>query len=215
MTLRDLWALLDWRLLDLGGAVLSLGEAVGFVTGVLCVWLLARQSLWNWPLALANVLLYALIFLRAGLYADAALQVVFAALNSYGWWSWRRGRGDDRTGARRELPVRRTPAAVWTGLGAAVALGSAGVYFLLAAATDSTVPLWDASTAALSLAAIYGQARKYLESWLLWIAADLVYIPLYLYKDLWLTAVLYAVYLALCVFGWRAWRSQAMVVATP
>jgi nicotinamide mononucleotide transporter len=215
MTLRDLWALLDWRLLDLGGAVLTLGEAVGFVTGVLCVWLLARQSLWNWPLALANVLLYALIFLRAGLYADATLQVVFAALNSYGWWSWRRGGAGDRPGARRELPVRRTPPAVWVWLAAAAALSTAGVYFLLAAATDSTVPFWDASTTALSLAAIYGQARKYLESWLLWIAADLVYIPLYLYKDLWLTAVLYAVYLTLCVFGWRAWRSQAMVVATP
>ncbi len=205
MSLGDIWALLDRPLLAAGGAVLTLGETVGFLTGVACVWLLARQSVWNWPLALANVLLYSLIFLRAGLYADAGLQIVFAALNAYGWYSWRRGGG----AAGRRLRVVRTPRAAWIRLAAAGALGTAGVFLLLDSATDSTVPLWDATTTALSLVAIYGQARKYLESWLLWIAADLLYIPLYAYKDLWLTAALYAVYLALCVGGWRAWRREA------
>jgi nicotinamide mononucleotide transporter len=68
------------------------------------------------------------------------------------------------------------------------------------------VPGWDGSSIALSLAAIFGQSRKYVESWWIWIAADIIYIPLYIYKSLWLTSVLYLVYLILCVIGLREWR---------
>jgi nicotinamide mononucleotide transporter len=79
---------------------------------------------------------------------------------------------------------------------------------LLDRVTDSTVPLPDAITTVLSLLATWGQARKKLESWWLWIAADVVYVPLYAYKVLWLTAVLYVGFLALCVFGLRSWLAD-------
>ncbi|MFE9563989.1 nicotinamide riboside transporter PnuC [Streptomyces sp. NPDC006487] len=178
-------------------------EILGFVTGAVCVWLVARQHIANWPIGIANNVFFIVLFAQAGLYADAGLQIVFIALAAYGWWSWTHGGGPGTTTA---LPVRRTTAAEWTVLAAAGAVGVLGLTLLLSRATDSTVPFWDAATTGLSLAATYGQCRKLLESWWLWIAADLVYIPLYAYKGLYLTSVLYVGFLALCVAGLLGWR---------
>lgn len=85
------------------------------------------------------------------------------------------------------------------------AAGTLGLTLLLSRATDSTVPFWDALTTSLSLMATYGQCRKRVESWWLWIAADLVYIPLYAYKELYLTSLLYVGFLTLCLLGLRGW----------
>lgn len=85
-------------------------------------------------------------------------------------------------------------------------MGVLGLTLLLGRVTDSTVPFWDALTTGLSLMATYGQCRKLVESWWLWIAADLVYIPLYAYKGLYLTSALYVGFLALCVVGLLGWR---------
>lgn len=178
-------------------------EILGFVTGAVCVWLVARQHIANWPIGIANNVFFIVLFAQAGLYADAGLQIVFIALAAYGWWSWTHGGGP---GTAEALPVRRTKAAEWAALAAAGAVGVLGLTLLLGRATDSTVPFWDALTTGLSLMATYGQCRKLVESWWLWIAADLVYIPLYVYKGLYLTSLLYVVFLALCVAGLIGWR---------
>ncbi|MFD3875015.1 nicotinamide riboside transporter PnuC [Streptomyces sp. NPDC058623] len=178
-------------------------EILGFATGAVCVWLVARQHIANWPVGIANNVFFIVLFTQAGLYADAGLQIVFIALAAYGWWSWTHGGGPGTAGA---LPVRRTTRAEWAWLLVAGAVGTAALTLLLDRATDSTVPFWDALTTGLSLMATYGQCRKRLESWWLWIAADLVYIPLYAYKGLYLTSVLYVGFLALCVAGLIGWR---------
>lgn len=182
---------------------LSWTEVLGFGTGALCVWLVARQHIANWPIGIANNVFFIVLFAQAGLYADAGLQIVFIALAAYGWWSWTHGGGP---GTAEALPVRRTTRTEWAWLAAAGAVATLGLTLLLARATDSTVPFWDAATTVLSLAATYGQCRKLVESWWLWIAADLVYIPLYVYKGLHLTALLYVGFLALCVVGLLGWR---------
>ncbi|MGW7100728.1 nicotinamide riboside transporter PnuC [Streptomyces sp. NPDC054838] len=180
-------------------------EILGSVTGAVCVWLVARQHIANWPIGIANNVFFIVLFAQAGLYADAGLQIVFIALAAYGWWSWTHGGGPGTAGA---LPVRRTTRAEWAALAAAGAVGMLALTLLLGRVTDSTVPFWDALTTALSLMATYGQCRKLLESWWLWIAADLVYIPLYVYKGLYLTSVLYGGFLLLCVAGLAGWRRE-------
>ncbi|ORL10295.1 nicotinamide riboside transporter PnuC [Prescottella equi] len=182
------------------GAPTSWAEVLGFVTGAWCVWLVGRQSVWNWPIGIANNLVWILLFATAGLFADSALQVVYIALAVWGWRNWVQGRAGDT------LPVTGTTGTEWMWLAGAGIAGTGALTLFLDAATSSTVPFWDAVTTVLSLLATWGQATKRWESWLLWIAADLIYIPLYLHKGLTLTALLYAGFLLLCVRGLLAWR---------
>lgn len=194
------------------GVPVTLVEVIGFVSGAICVWLVGRQNPWNWPIGLIQVIAYLLLFWTAGLFADALLQVVYLVLGLWGWWNWVRGRDPGR-----DLHVRGTTASEWRWLTLAGVLGTAVLLLWLTRFTSSTVPVADATTTALSLLATYGQARKLLESWWLWIAADVIYIPLYLSKGLGLTAVLYSIFLALCVVVLRRWlvdlREPALVGA--
>jgi nicotinamide mononucleotide transporter len=210
MTLQDLLAPLNAPLFTLFNSPVTWTEVLGFGTGALCVWLVARQHLWNWPIGLANNLLFLLLFATAGLYADAGLQVVYMVLAVYGWWSWRYG-GAEHDG----LKVSAMPARTAWLLGAATLMASAGLWALLDRVTDSSVPLWDAVTTALSLAATYGQTRKYLQCWWIWIAADVLYVPLYASKGLWLTAGLYVGFILLCLNGYLSWRRDLRQAASP
>lgn len=190
------------------GAPTSWAELLGFMTGAICVYLVARQNVWNWPIGIANNIVFILLFATAGLYADSALQVIYIALAIWGWYLWVAG----REAAPRA--VTSTSRREWMWLVIAGVVATAVLTLFLELATESVVPFWDAVTTTLSLMATWGQAKKRWESWLLWITADLIYIPLYFYKDLVLTAVLYTGFLALCVAGLRAWRRDRAVAPT-
>jgi nicotinamide mononucleotide transporter len=182
------------------GVDTSWGEVVGFITGALCVWLVAKQNAWNWPIGILNNLAFLALFATSGLFADSGLQVVYVVLAVYGWWAWLRG-GEQHT----TLPVSRTSAVQWAWLGFAGVISTIILAGVLSSFTSSTVPWPDAITTVLSLLATWGQTRKKVECWWLWIAADVIYVPLYAYKGLWLTAILYLGFIALCVIGLRAW----------
>ncbi len=178
---------------------MSLTDALGFATGAACVWLAVKQNVWNWPLGIANNVLYIVIFFQARLFADMSLQIPFALLGAYGWYAWLQ-----RRGAEPALHVARLPVARWLPLAAAVALATAGLSVFLARINDAA-PFLDALTTTLSLAAMYLMTRKYLENWWVWIGVDAISVGLYLWKALPLTALLYALYLAICVVGVRDW----------
>jgi len=106
------------------------------------------------------------------------------------------------------LPVMRTTRRQWLWLIPITAASALVLRAFLADFTPSTVPAWDGLTTALSLAATWGQCKKLVESWWIWIAVDLIYVPLYVYKGLRLTAVLYFVFMVLCIIGLRAWNKS-------
>jgi nicotinamide mononucleotide transporter len=183
-----------------GGWLITWTEVAGFVTGGVCVWLAVRQHVWTWPIGLANNVVFLVLFWQSRLFADATLQVIYFALGVYGWWNWVRG---GKGGG--ELRVSRTARAEWVSLAVAVPLATWGLWQLLVAVSGAA-PFWDSATTVISLAAQYLMCRKRVECWFFWIAADLIYIPLYLDRQLPLTAALYGVFLVMCLFGLRVWR---------
>ena len=179
-------------------------EAVAFVFGLLGVALTVLESVWCWPVGLVNVALLAVVFWNSRLYADAGLQVVYLGLCLYGWWAWLHGGAGG--GALR---ISRTPRRALLGLLGLGACFGAFLGLLLGRATDAALPFWDAATTSFSLVAQWMQARKWLENWMLWIAVDVAYVGIYLAKHLYLTAGLYASFVALAVLGLREWTRAA------
>jgi nicotinamide mononucleotide transporter len=172
--------------------------AVGF--GIAYVVLAIRQSPWCWPAGLVSVGIYIVVFGRARLYGDAGLSVLYAILSVHGWWCWRHPQP-----GRTELPVTRVSRREAAILGTAAVAALPALRALLAA-LGGALPGPDAVGTVLSLAAQWLTNRKKLENWLLWIAADLLFIAIYVAKDLRPTAGLYMVYTVLAGQGYRAWR---------
>ncbi|MEE3623170.1 nicotinamide riboside transporter PnuC [Nitrospirillum sp. BR 11752] len=177
-------------------------EIVAVVVSALAVWTTTRRSLWCWPLGLASVALYGVVFLEANLYSDMVLQAVFGAFLVYGWVCWRRGVRDEGQVVVRPLSTRNAILALAAGAVASAAWGLA-----MARWTDASLPYLDATLAGFSLVAQYWTARKHIENWWLWIAVDVAYVALYLVKDLYLTAGLYAAFIVLAILGLRSWRA--------
>ena len=186
----------------LRGAPVTWLEVVAFVLAVAMVVCNIRVNVLGWPLAIASSLLYFLLFWKSRLYGDASLQIFFAVVAAWGWWQWLRG--TDASGAA--LRVRSLgPRGRWIALGAlAVAWPATGLF--LRRYTDTDVPWWDAFPTAASVLGQWLLGRKYVENWPTWIVVNVVGVALFSYKGLWLTVVLYALFAAMAVVGWRAWR---------
>jgi len=176
-------------------------EALGFVTGALCVWLTVRENIWNFPLGLVNVAAFAVVFLRAELYADAGLQLVYFVLGILGWYFWLSGGEQAST-----LDVRRASPLELLATSAA-GIGMTFLLWELLSQYGSSASFWDALTTSLSLCAQWLLTRKRVENWWFWIVVDVIYVPLYLYKELYLTAILYAVFLCMATLGLLRWQS--------
>jgi len=183
------------------GMPLSWGDLAGFATGILCVALTVRASIWNFPAGILNSLILGLVFLQQRLFSDASLQIVFIALSLQGWILWarhpaREGGGVRRTGIREAVVLGAVTLATWILL-----------WRLMLWAKGAAPPV-DALVTALSLAAQWLLNGRRLENWLVWIAVDLVSVPLYWSRGLPLIALLYLVFLGMCVAGWFGWRRQ-------
>ena len=165
------------------------------------VYLQTRENIWNWPTAIVSVVMYMVVYVKSGLYSDAGLQGYFLVTSVYGWYHWLRG-GQGHT----QLEVSRASTRVW--LWCAI-LGIAFWYLDASIASRMkgvAFPYIDAATTTISLIAQWMITRKLLESWLLWIVVNVVYVPVLLAKHLYPTALLYAVMLGLAIKGFVDWR---------
>ena len=176
-------------------------EVAAFIVSVLGVWLTTARSLWNYPFSLLSVALYGLIFFQVKLYADMALQGIFALTLLYGLSEWLRGRGP--SGEVEVTRIQATELVLSLILGAAVAVA---LGFALQTHTDASLPWADSLLLAGSLIGSVWAARRRLESWWVWIIVDVLYVGVYLRKELYLTSVLYAAFVVLAVLGLRRWR---------
>jgi nicotinamide mononucleotide transporter len=181
---------------------MSVIEIVAALVGLLCVSLGARRSLWTYPTGIVSVGLFGAVFFAARLYSDALLQGFFVAANVYGWMNWKRSRAQSGTVVVESMTMRSRM--TWS-VGCVVA--TLGWGWLMHAHTDASLPWADAGIAIVSIAAQILMAQRRWENWVLWIGVDLASLPLYLYKELWVTAALYAGYLVLAVWGLVAWRA--------
>ncbi|HVF40569.1 MAG TPA: nicotinamide riboside transporter PnuC [Gemmatimonadaceae bacterium] len=176
-------------------------EIAAAAFGIVSVYLSVRQNIWSWPTAIVNVGLYSVVFYRSRLYADMGLQVVYVVLSLYGWYQWLYG-GKNRT----ELAVSRATRKLGATLAVLVLAFAAILGTVLRSQTDAAVPYVDSLTTSTSLAAQWMMTRKILENWLVWVAVDVVYIAMFINRSLYVTAVLYAVFLVLSASGYFKWK---------
>ena len=182
-------------------------EISGALLGLMYIFFSIRQHIFTWPTGLLTSLLYTVVFFRSGFYADMGLQVYYVVVSLYGWYYWLKG-GRNNGNSDGQAPVRKTPRKfILAGL-----IGTVVIYFVLVAVllnfTDSTIPYMDSLTTALSITATWMLARKYIEHWLIWIFVDLFSAGLYVYKQLWPTAILFLVYTVMAVLGYIAWKKE-------
>ena len=176
-------------------------EAAAAAITLISVYLSARQNIWSWPTAIVGVGIYVVVFWQSKLYADMGLQFVYIALSFYGWYEWLYG-GANRSTLRVSSGWRKSyPVAIVITIAFALALGT-----FLRRSTDAALPYADSTLTSFSLMAQWMMTRKYLENWLLWIAVDVFYIAMFCYKHLYLTALLYAVFIGVCTMGYLEWR---------
>jgi nicotinamide mononucleotide transporter len=180
----------------------NLLETSGVITGTLCVYLAAKNRIWSWPFAIISVIIYIFIFWNAKLYADMGLQVYFLIMNFYGWYFWSQRNENEKTPVSSITP-REVIFSIIGIIGFTIGLG-----FFLYKGTDASFPFLDSFCTACSIVAQVFLARKVMENWLIWIFVDVIYVGVYMVKDLHLTAGMYALYIYIAAMGYIEWRRE-------
>ena len=182
------------------------------ILGLAYILLEYRASIWLWAVGFAMQSLGIVLYYQKGLYADCGMEFYYLAMTVYGFFYWIRKPAGGEGTKPAATPITHFPvrlALVW---GVATLLAWGALYWFLAHFTDSTVPVADAFTTALSFVGIWALARKYLEQWLIWIVVDVVTCVLYFYKDIPFKACLYALYVVIAILGYRKWKRMVQTV---
>ena len=162
-----------------------------------------KQNILLWPFGLLSAIFYIWIYYNSGFYADMSLQGYYVVISMYGWYHWTRG---GNTGKASNLKVSRVKKRESLILFIVFLLLWLLISQVLIRFTDSQIPVMDALTTAGSIVATWMLARKIIEHWLLWIIIDTISLGLYIYKELYATAVLFLIYTLVAIAGYFAWK---------
>lgn len=178
----------------------SLLEWFAVITGFTCIYLAAKQHILNWPISIFSVIAYAVLFYQGKLYGEMLLQGYFLFTAIYGWYYWIK-----RKQEHKKPIVRFTLNEMLLAMGAifvcSILLGLFLYHF-----TDTDVAYIDGTLASVSFVAQFLMTRKVLQNWIMWVIVDILYIPLFIYKDYFLTAILYAVLAFIAWLGYTDWK---------
>lgn len=189
-------------MLDLWGQQLSLFEVFGTIFGIAGVWLTIKKNIWCFPAGLVNVGLYGILFYREKLYADAILQIFYVLLLTYGWMQWK------RSTIQNDFLITAINGKIGISLVVICLLSTLILGTVLMKATDASLPYLDSLLTSMSLIAQWMVAKKKIENWIVWIVADVIYVGMYVFKSLHLTAALYFVFILLAIKGYNEWKKK-------
>lgn len=178
----------------------TLLEWVAVIAGFLCIYLAAKESIWNWPISIISVVAYGILFFREAMYGDMTLQIYFLFTAFYGWYFWINKK------VEQYRPISRLTMRQWLLVILSIALLSVLLGWFMDHYTNSTVPYADGFCTSVSFAAQLLLTRKILENWWLWVFANICYVPLFIYKNLNLSALLYLVLIVIAFNGYLIWR---------
>lgn len=180
-------------------------EIAGTVAGLVYLYLEYKASVWLWAASIIMPAIYLGVYYEAGLYADFGISVYYILASVYGAIYWLKG---SRAGSHdgEGSGITHIPGSLYAPLSIVFVVVFLLIGAILSGFTDSNVPWADAFTTSLSIVALWLLSRKYVEQWIAWIAADAACALLYVYKDLWFTGALYALYAVIAVFGYRKWK---------
>lgn len=159
------------------------------------------RNMWCWLFNFFAFVLYAYLFYEFKLYGETILQLFFMAVNFYGFYYWFKGKQQDHD-------IRIEPIAPKVAIFQMIIAAVGGLLFglILKKFTDAAVPMLDSQLAAFSLLATYWTSRKHIATWILWVFVDIIYVGMFIYKDLFLTSALYAAFVLMAAYGWYQWE---------
>jgi nicotinamide mononucleotide transporter len=187
-------------------------EFVGTILNLVCVILVARRNILTWPIGIAGVILFGILFYQINLYADFFEQIYYFITGIIGWYMWsssRRNNGDSKV----DVSTNSLTNNMWWICG--IVLASALASWVLINihrwlptlfTSPASLPVIDATTTVMSFAAQYLMMKRKIENWLLWIVIDVIAIWLYWYKEVPFVSLLYAIFLINALYGLYAWN---------
>ena len=181
-------------------------DIITTILGLIYIWLEYRAHIALWIVGIIMPALDAVLYWNHGLYGDAGMACYYTLAAFYGLFFWK----FKKTRKKKEpLPIVYMPRRQYmpTALFFLVAWGA--TYYVLIKWTDSTVPVLDAFTNALSFVGLWALARKYVEQWLFWMIVDAVCTLLYIQKGIPFKALLYGLYVVIAIAGYYKWRGMA------